>query len=64
MNVNISGIHDNNIIVDNNLRGTLFNVDANLKSFTILFNDYTSRRRPRGVGITAWSPPRGGGWVQ
>jgi hypothetical protein len=22
------------------------------------------RRRPRGVGITAWSPPRGGGWVQ
>jgi hypothetical protein len=22
------------------------------------------RRRPRGVGIAAWSPPRGGGWVQ
>ncbi len=41
MNVNIGGIHDNNIIVDNNLSGTLFNVDANLKSFTILFNDYT-----------------------
>jgi len=42
MNVNITGIHDNNIIVDNNLRRTLFNVDANLKSFTILSNDYTS----------------------
>jgi hypothetical protein len=42
MNVNIIGIHDNNIIVDNNLSGTLFNVDANLKSFTILSNDYTS----------------------
>ncbi len=42
MNVNITGIHDNNIIVDNNLSGTLFSVDANLKSFTILSNDYTS----------------------
>jgi hypothetical protein len=42
MNGNITGIHDNNIIVDNNLRRTLFNVDANLKSFTILSNDYTS----------------------
>ena len=42
MNVNITGIHDNNIIVDNNLRGTLFSVDANLKSFTILSNNYTS----------------------
>ena len=42
MNGNITGIHDNNIIVDNNLSGTLFYVDANLKSFTILSNDYTS----------------------
>ena len=42
MNVIIPGIHDNNIIVDNNLRSTLFNVDANLQSFTILSNDYTS----------------------
>ncbi len=39
MNVNITGIHDNNIIVDNNLSGTLFNVDVNLRSFTILSND-------------------------
>ncbi len=42
MNVNITGIHDNNIIVDNNLSCTLFNVDANLKSFTILSNYYTA----------------------
>ncbi len=42
MDVNITGIHDNNIIVDNTLSGTLFNVDINLKSFTILSNDYTA----------------------
>ncbi len=41
MNVNITGIQDNNIIEDNNLSGTLFSVDANLKSFTILSDGYT-----------------------
>ena len=51
MNVNITGIHDNNIIVDNNLSGTLFNVVeglpfqyANLTSFSILSNDYEANK--------------------
>jgi hypothetical protein len=42
MNVNITGIHDNNIMVYNKISGTLFNVDANLKPFTILSSDYTA----------------------
>ena len=44
MNCNITVIHDNNIIVDNNLSGTLFNVDANLKSFTILSEKFDCNR--------------------
>jgi hypothetical protein len=47
MNVHITGIYDNNIIVDKNLSGTLFNVDANLTSFTIIFNDYTAYKEKK-----------------